>query len=154
MPSSLGIPSGQTNGGARAREREVAGFLEGIQNIKALHASPDLDGGAVVVVTAVVLDNRDVLEVVGPKGEGTLAGGLAEVIVACVLDHDAEVVLGCKGEAGLDVVGSGVGGEVDSVADVVAELTLLIYGGERVTSGVLEDGRVELDWFDEAVCCV
>lgn len=119
-----------------------------------MYVSFDFDGGVVVVVIVVVFDNRDVFEVVGLKGEGIFVGGFVEVIVVCVFDYDVEVVLGCKGEVGFDVVGSGVGGEVDSVVDVVVEFIFLIYGGERVISGVLEDGCVEFDWFDEVVCCV
>lgn len=77
---------------------------------------------------------------VNPDGEGAGARGTTIVVVACVTDDEANIMLGCKGNSGLDIYR---GPRIDRVNDVVSQLAGLLPWLEGIAALVVEEGGHE-----------
>lgn len=99
-----------------ATDRHEARLAGGRIELKALNAGTSLDGRASVLDAPVLLDDGNVLELVGADAEGSEATGLAKEIVARVLDHQTDVRVAGKVDASLDVPSARCVEDVDGVS--------------------------------------
>lgn len=136
VTTALAVASGKANRSAVASDQcEAVGVGKGL-GFGVLDAGADLDGFTFVSV-CVVVENLGGLDVVRPESQGAGSSRLAVVVVACVSNDQADVLLLSKLDGGL-VVGSRR--SLDGVLDEGANNAAGVGRREQVTAAVGEEG--------------
>lgn len=138
------VATHDTDGLALTTDNGDAVLVSSLVQLKGLDTGAELEGRAGVAIEIEIGVELDLLEVVGPDGQGTGTGRLASEIVASVLDDETEVgVTGeVDGELDLGDVADG-----DSVRGEATERALVRgrgggHAGQALVQGPHDGGRV------------
>lgn len=103
------------------------------ENLKALNTSSSLESGAAVIIVLETFDKLDGLQIVGPDVERTSTTRLADVIMASILDNQAQVEIASKVDTELNMCDIT---DIDRVGGIAAECTGAgwIVGGHTCTA--------------------
>ena len=133
-----GETTGHTDAVAVTADGSDAVLLGGLVELVDLDTGADLEGGAGVGGRLDGLDELELLEVVSPDRQGTVASALAEEVVARVLDDQSEVEVAGKVDGKLDL--SNVGG-LDGINGEPADRAGRRVAVQGHTGLALEHGR-------------
>jgi hypothetical protein len=137
VTSTLSEATCKTDSGTFTRNDSQALGISSLEDLITNGTGTDRGTGSGVVLVRPGA-KVDVLETLGPNGQGTGTGGATEEIMARVANDNTDVVVLCKLERTGDILGLG---GLDRVGNVVAELAGNTPVGKGVTALV---GKVRL----------